>query len=69
MKNDAIIVISGLILNDAFVFLIYPTPYKYMKYEDAQVVPRIKRSYRLVCGRALTFVVPKLRDHLLFVMF
>lgn len=34
MKNAAIIVVSGLILIAAFAFLIYPTPYKYMKYEN-----------------------------------
>ncbi|MNM07364.1 hypothetical protein D3C81_174060 [compost metagenome] len=34
MKKAAIIVVSGLILIAAFAYLIYPTPYKYMKYED-----------------------------------
>ncbi|KWX79911.1 hypothetical protein [Paenibacillus jilunlii] len=34
MKKAAIIVVSGLILIAAFAFLIYPTPYKYMKYEN-----------------------------------
>jgi hypothetical protein len=34
MKKAAIIVVSGLILIVAFAYLIYPTPYKYMKYED-----------------------------------